>query len=135
MADIYGENKFVIVMGGLHIDMSALRVIGDWLEGSGWINALIKANVTTPGRAHSVLESGHITRTRWAHQVTAAALFMLQMEAYELYKTVEIDEPLPFQDLCTAQSEKSPQFKFWSTALYLLVLQYVKSLRQGKFEL
>ena len=26
--------------GGLHIEMAGLKVIGDWLEDSGWVQAL-----------------------------------------------------------------------------------------------
>lgn len=51
----YGENKFVIVFEGLHIEMAFLKVIGDWLEGSGWTVILADANVATPGTAVSFL--------------------------------------------------------------------------------
>lgn len=30
--DSYGENKFIIMFGGLHIEMAFLKVIGDWLD-------------------------------------------------------------------------------------------------------
>ncbi len=33
----YGEDHFVIVLGGLHIEMAGLKVIGDWLEDTGWV--------------------------------------------------------------------------------------------------
>lgn len=65
----YGENKFVIVFGVLHIEMAFLKVIGDWLEGSGWTVALADANVATPGTAESFLKVTSVTRTRRAHQV------------------------------------------------------------------
>ena len=32
---IYGEDKVVIMMGALHIEMTTLIVIGDWLKDSG----------------------------------------------------------------------------------------------------
>ena len=34
--DMYGEKCYVILMGGLHIEMAMLKVIGIWLDGSGW---------------------------------------------------------------------------------------------------
>ena len=49
----YSEDKFVIMFGGLHIEMAALKTLGDWLKGSGWVQALVPANVTTPGIADS----------------------------------------------------------------------------------
>lgn len=37
--DRYGEDKMDIIFGGLHIEMTALRSIGGWLEESGSTNA------------------------------------------------------------------------------------------------
>ena len=31
----YGEEKYVVLMGGLHVEMAFLAVMGDWLEESG----------------------------------------------------------------------------------------------------
>ena len=36
-----GEDHFVIVLGGLHIEMVALKILGDWLEGSGSMEAIV----------------------------------------------------------------------------------------------
>ena len=47
----YGENQFVIVLGGLHIEMAGLKVIGDWLEDSGWVEALVQAKVASQSPA------------------------------------------------------------------------------------
>ncbi len=46
-SSIYGEHKYVVLLGGLHIEMATLSVMGDWLEGSGWTAILANANVTT----------------------------------------------------------------------------------------
>ena len=48
---VYGETKFVMMMGGLHIEMSFLAAIGKWLEGSGWTSVKTTGGVTTEGRA------------------------------------------------------------------------------------
>ena len=45
----YGEDRFVILLGGLHIEMAPLTILGDLLEGSGWTHALAKANIATAG--------------------------------------------------------------------------------------
>ena len=37
--DSHGENQFVIILGGLHIELCSLKLIGDWLEDSGWVKA------------------------------------------------------------------------------------------------
>lgn len=82
--EIYGEDKLIIMFGGLPIKLAALKTIGDWLEGSGWIQALVQAGVSTMGKAQSFLNAQHITRTRRAHQVTAASLYILFTNAIVL---------------------------------------------------
>jgi len=36
----------VVMFGGLHIEMVALKMLGDLLEGSGWTGALFQAGIT-----------------------------------------------------------------------------------------
>jgi len=60
-----GEDVFVLLMGGLHIEMAALRALGPLLQQSGWDEALAAAGVTTSGRAQSMLKGSHVTR--YAH--------------------------------------------------------------------
>jgi len=50
----YGEEKYVVMMGGLHIEMALLSAMGDWLNGSGWVAVMTTANVTTEGRADAL---------------------------------------------------------------------------------
>ena len=71
----FGEDQFVVMLGG-HIEMAAFKVLGGWLDGSGWTDCLVQAGVAKVGMADSFLKASHITRTRHAHQVTAAALFI-----------------------------------------------------------
>ena len=37
--DKYGEQKLVIMFGGFHTELTALKAIGNWLDGCGWTNA------------------------------------------------------------------------------------------------
>ena len=47
----YGEDKFIVMFGGLHIEMAAFRLLGDLLKGSGWTGALTEAGIATSGTA------------------------------------------------------------------------------------
>ena len=80
--DKYGEEKFVVMFGGLHIEM---KTIGDWLESSGWAEALVQAEIAIVGTVDSLHKASHVMRTRKAHQITAAALYILQHSAYDHY--------------------------------------------------
>ena len=82
-----GEESFVVMLGGLHIEMAMLSMLGKWLEGSGWSSALVEAGIATSGRAEAMLSASHVKRTRYAHQVTAASLHVLQQTTYQNYCT------------------------------------------------
>ena len=61
---VYGEDKVVVLLGGLHIEMAVLAVMGDWFDGSGWTSVMAAAIVTTDGRADALLKSSQISRGR-----------------------------------------------------------------------
>ena len=75
--DTYGDEKFVIMFGGLHIELTALKALGKWLDSSGLVNAITQSGIASSGTADSFLKASHITRTRHAHKVTAASLHIL----------------------------------------------------------
>ena len=66
-----------MMFGALHIEMAALKVIGNLLDSSGWAGALVQADVATPGTADSFRRITHVTRTRRAHQMIASSLYLL----------------------------------------------------------
>ena len=88
----HGEDHFVVMFGGLHIEMAALKTLGDLLEGSGWSGALVQASVATPGTADSFLKASHVTCIRRAHQVTASSLYLLLKKASTEYSKALEDE-------------------------------------------
>ena len=133
---MYGEEKFVIRLGGLHIEMTALTTLGDFLDGSGWTHALTQADIATAGTAESFLKTSHVKRIRHAHQVSASALSIPMHKAYDAY-SFEEREPIPFYDWCMKRVEASPQFQYWFIVmqLELLVLVYIRSLCESNFSL
>ncbi len=106
--NIYGEDK---TFGGLHIEMATLKTIGDWLQGIDWIQALVQAEISVKA-AESFLRSEHVARTRSAHQITAAALYILQHRSYDCYcqrEFVDSDESnLPDVEYCCQQRATVP---------------------------
>ena len=100
--DAYGEDKALVMFRGLHVEMTALKAIGKWLEGSGWTSALVQVNVASPGTADSFLKATHVSRTRHAHQVTASTLIILMYNAYQEYceRLDEEDDLIEFKAWC-----------------------------------
>ncbi|KAG7161591.1 hypothetical protein Hamer_G014152 [Homarus americanus] len=129
-----------MILGGLHIEMAALRKAGSWLQGSGWAETLVQANVASPGIANSFLKAAHVTRTRRGHQITAATLNILQHKAYGKYtEDAQSDghELLEFGVWCQQRAECCPQFQYWATTLNLelSIFMFVRSLRESNFSL
>ena len=116
------------MMGGLHVEMASLKMIGHWLDENGWDSALVHADITTRGRADGILKAAHITRSRYAHQVSACALYILQRKAYKEYTASRDSSDIDFE-----KSDHHPQFQFWATVLQLelTVLELVRSIREG----
>lgn len=65
----YGEDHIVVMFGGLHIEMAALKTLGDWLQGSGLVQAIVQAEIATAGTAESFLGASPVLHTRRAHGV------------------------------------------------------------------
>ena len=130
--DIFGEDKFVVLFGGLHIEMEVLKCLGDLLDSSGWTNALIQAGVVTSGRADAVLKASHVTRARRAHQISASALYILLQRAYSKNET-----EISFEDWIANHVETSPTFQYWCLILELefMMLVFVRAIREAKFQL
>ena len=114
--DIYGEQKFVVMFGGLHIEQAFLKTLGSLLEDSGWTAALVDVDVASAGTADSFIKVANIKRTRKAHQVTVSALYVLLRSAYAKYQKDHYDDDcaLSFDDWCAQKVLQVPQFHFLS---------------------
>jgi len=104
----FGEDKFVILLGGLHTEIAALRMLRHWLNGSGWIQCLVQAGIAKPGVAESFLTASHVKRTRYVHTVTAVALFINLCRMYTDYCDSNEDDTVVSYGQWRADFAKSP---------------------------
>ena len=103
--------------------MGFLALIGSFVTGSGWVEALEESGVATSGKADSFLRGAHVKRSRYAHvkrsryahQVTACSLYQLLSDAHSESSATDFE---------TFSNEKSsvPQFRFWLITLELELL-------------
>ena len=130
--DLYGESNTVMMMGALHIEMVFFNTIGDWHKGSAWVELLAKADVNTLGRAELFLSGKQVKRSRYAHQVSCSALYLLVSDAY-----TRSESGLSFDSWLLQRSKESVQFQYWATVmnLELILLLLVKSNRESNFQL
>ena len=106
--DLYGEDKVVVMMGGLQIEMAAQAQVGKLLAGSSIENILVEADVTTSGRVQSFISCSHVKRTRLIHEMLLLVLSMLQKDAY-----VESGDDASYEQWSERQKEDSPTFFYW----------------------
>ena len=137
--DTFGEASFVMMLGGLHVEMASWKMVGDLLQESGWTVALNDAGIASAGTADSFLHASHLTRTRHAHQVTVLSLGKLQREAWKSSASQQDDEneEEAISKWRKEMSAKSPTFAYWDLVirLELLVLTFVRSHRERNFDL
>eukprot|EP00794_Sanderia_malayensis_P004251 gene4251-4816_t len=122
----------LIMLGPLHIEMAFLSAIGDWLEGSGWTTVFERAQISTIGRIESFLSGTKVKRSRYAHQVSLAALVTMSHRAFKSQ-----------QILCSYDEWKENLRKASATASYwftvidleILMFTFISSIRTGQFEL
>lgn len=137
--ELYGEGQFVAVLGGLHIEMAALKAIGSFIKGSRWVEAITEAGISTQGTADAFLTAAHLRRCRHAHEVTAASLNILQNRAYSAYKATcsDASEMQSFETWRSKQISLQPQFAYWALILEfeLAILRFVQSIRSSNFNL
>lgn len=131
--DIFAEDKFVVLLGGLHIEMALWSTMGDILRGSGWPEALVEAGIAkTEAAATSFLKAADPMRTRYAHQVTCVALDNLIRRAYEdsgIEKTFEV--------WISSTDRENPTRKFWLLIhkYQQIIFMFIRSHRERKFKL
>ena len=91
------------------------------------------AKIETPVTAESFIYDGHVKRSRYACQVSAASLSLLLQQAWNAYD--KEGDLLSFPEWVSLRCSASAQFKHWYTflELELLLLLFMRSIREGAF--
>lgn len=131
--DNFGEDKFVVMLGGLHIEMALWSTMGELLRGSGWPETLKKSGlVKTEAAATAFLKASNVMRTRYAHQVTVTVLDSLLKRAYK-----DSGTDMALEDWVVIVSQQSPTFKFWLLVhrYQQIIFMFIRAHRERKIEL
>jgi hypothetical protein len=104
----FGEHKFVVMMGGFHIEMTLWKTMSGLLRDCRWCEVVAAAGIATAGTAASFLTASDPMKMRYAHQVTLATLDKLLLDAY---KSAETNGTLG--QWISETAEKNPTFAFW----------------------
>ncbi|ESO08278.1 hypothetical protein HELRODRAFT_184084 [Helobdella robusta] len=112
--------------------MAIENMIGKWLSGSGWTELFFKTEIASSGRSETLLKSSHVKRTRYAHEVSIAALYILRNNAYRDNQKTAVES---LETWVARRCKESAQFLFWQTTIILegILLNFVRSIRTSDF--
>ena len=119
-------------MGPLHIEMVLMNAIGNWIQGSGWVEAFVQANIITAGQIDSFLNVSKVKRTRFAHQLSLAVLIKLSHNAFD--DQSEFNNYIDWRNHLMEENANS-SYWFWLIQLETLLFTFIKSVRHADFEL
>ena len=71
------------MLGGMDTEMAKMSTLGDLLQGSGWVTSLTQSGIVGPGIAQNMVKGTQLIKSRYSHQVTLAALWILSKKAKE----------------------------------------------------
>ncbi len=96
----------------------------------------MQADIASVGTADSLIKVSHVTKTRHAHQITAASIHDLLYKAYA-DSTSKPAEHMTLERWCELQSQQNPQFDYWlkTLSLEIILLLYTRAIREGNFQL
>lgn len=155
------QRRIVLKMGGLHIAMNFLGVIGKHMGGCGLEELWIESGLMGEGAVQLVLQGKRYAKAMRAHKLTYQALWQILMPMFrdwlrskhpllldEIDK--EIDDPLKLAEVLASdifqgqldnfmksRSNDDVNFAFWIGYMNMIsiLLRFTRALRDGKWEL
>lgn len=129
--ETFGTDKYVCMLGDLHMEHTALLVHGDLIRGSGLDSQFVNTKLSTEGTS-TIVDVNDIKRSRYCLQVSVVVIYNLLKKAY-----LSSGSKLSILEWLDEEAKTSQMCFYWRMILNyeLLVLLYVRSIRQGNFEL
>ncbi|KAL2095499.1 hypothetical protein ACEWY4_010218 [Coilia grayii] len=157
------QDFLIVRMGGLHISLTFLKVIGKHIQSSGLMDAWIESGLFAPGTAEQVIlgKGKSYSKAIRAHKITVQAMWrilmpklmnFIQMKNQALRQMLEkksssedIEDLLTFlasKDFLEIldsfeKSNMNPNFKFWWGYMEMveILLMFTRAQREGNWNL
>ena len=125
-----GSGKFLSILGGIHIEQSALFMHGEIIKSSGLEKILSSNDLSIIGTS-AVGDVNDIRRVHYCLQVAACAVFWKLKYAY-----VQSNFLLPILDWLEHRSKENEMGLYWKLILdfRVLVLAFIRSIREEDFQ-
>ena len=113
-----------------------MSAIGNWLEGSGWVEIFERGSDFTLARVHSFLYGNKVKSCCYGHQVSLAAFQKLAGDAFRL-ETEGSQVIISFTDWTDKKKSTSVTTHYWFQLLSLeiILFMFVRSLRGANFDM
>ena len=76
--------NFVAMLGGFDVEMTAVKMYGDWLNGGEWTSIFTRSGMALSGVAEFFLKTSHLTRTRHTHRYSGCSVHPLTFSILEM---------------------------------------------------
>ena len=87
-----------------------MNAIGNWLNGSGWVEVFERGSEFSLASVESFLHGNKVKRCRYAHQVSLAAFQRLARDAYTEETKMQ---SISYDDWISVKSEGSVNAHYW----------------------
>ena len=126
---IFGHEKYLCLLGNLHIEQSILSLHRDLIKGSGLDSVLTHTNLSTIGKI-TIVDFNNIKRSRYFLQVAICVIYKLLKEAH-----ADSQSNFSLFHWLEERSKISQMAHYWRLILnfQIQVLIFVRSVRNGNF--
>ena len=146
------KDSLIPRLGGLHISMNFLKVLGQHMQDSGLAEIWVESGLFGPGTVNHVLEGKDYNKGVRGHKITVQALWQLLLQQnLETYTKSDVKED--FEKMCdvlssdtynalqssfiASKKDANPNFQFWwqYTEMVQILLLFTRAQREGKWGL
>ena len=127
----FGQDKYITLLGDLHMEHTILLMHGQLIKGSGLDSILLHSKLSTEGTS-AIVDANDIKRSRYCLQVSIVVIFTLLKQAH-----ANSGSNLPVFEWLDKISKTSQMCFYWEMILnfQIQVLMFVRAIREGNFEL
>ena len=132
LPQMFGYDKYICMLGDLHIEQSLLVMHGQLIKGSGLDSIMSNTNLSTAGGTTALVDVNHIKRSRYCLQVSVIVVYKLLKAAH-----LESQSSLTLFEWLDQMCKTSEMCLYWKLILefQIQVLVFVRAIREGNFPL
>ena len=129
--ELFGEDKYFSLLGGLHLEHCLLTIHGELVKGSGLYEVLNSNNLSIIGTG-AVVNANHIKQARYCLQVSICSIYAKLTEARD--KSGSKLSPIEW---LKEQKSSNQMCFYWDIILNLQIeiLIFIRSIRESNFKL